>query len=69
MVSTLEVSETTLLTIKEVANIYKCDKRSVARWSRDGRIPPGIKISAAMRWDAKKIYEHIAAGCPAVATT
>jgi predicted DNA-binding transcriptional regulator AlpA len=57
-----------LLSVSEVAQLYRCDDRSVFRWADCGIIPTGVKLGSLRRWDAVEIERHIANGCPKVRT-
>ena len=57
-----------LLDVKQVAELYRADERSIFRWADAGLIPTGLKLGSLRRWDAAEIDGHIANGCPKVRT-
>ena len=49
-----------MMNVKEVAEMLGVSERSVWRWSSDGTLPPGIKISGVVRWPRKAIDDWVA---------
>ena len=53
-----------LVSAASVSWCFDADERTIRRWSRDGRMPPPVKIGKSVRWDADVIREWIKQGCP-----
>jgi excisionase family DNA binding protein len=49
-----------LLTVEDLAKLYKVSKRTVWRWSKAGRIPAPVRCSKiSVRWRASDIQKHL----------
>jgi excisionase family DNA binding protein len=48
-------SEDTLLTTDELAELLKCDRRTVRRLELSGEVPGGIRIGGSKRWRADDV--------------
>jgi|GEM_PF-4924798 len=58
-----------LLDVHAVAEKLKCSPRTVARLSRNGEMPAGLKIGALRRWSEAEINAWIAGGARKMGTT
>jgi len=59
------MSESLLLTVKEVAEMLGLSERTVYRLADVGKMPRPVKIGAAVRWRKKELDTWIEEGCPA----
>ena len=64
--TTLSHPATTLMTIKEVAQLLNCSERTVYRLNDAGRMPRPVRLGALVRWNLCEIEQWIVEGCPAV---
>jgi excisionase family DNA binding protein len=55
-----------LLDTRDVAMLLKCSDRHITNLSKEGRIPPPVRLGSLVRWPRETIEYWIAAGCPAV---
>jgi len=51
-----------LLTLEEVAALFKVEPRTVRRQHDAGKFPPAIRIGTALRWSREAIEAWIAQG-------
>ncbi|MCA9092033.1 MAG: helix-turn-helix domain-containing protein [Planctomycetaceae bacterium] len=63
-----ELSERTLLTIQDVAEMLQVSTRSVRRLRVAGTIPVPLLIGKSVRWRGEEIRQWIDAGCLPVQT-
>jgi excisionase family DNA binding protein len=57
--------DTCKLTYADIAAKIKVDKRTIRRWSRDGRMPAPVTTGPKrLRFSAVEIDAWLAAGCP-----
>jgi predicted DNA-binding transcriptional regulator AlpA len=49
-----------------VADRYAVSKRTLARLSEQGMMPPPVKIGGSLRWSDAMLKRWTAAGCPRV---
>ena len=55
-----------LLWAHEVAVMFDVDPRTVARWARQGRLPPAVVTPGGhRRWSARAVAAALARGVPA----
>ncbi len=48
------------LTAKDLAAIFRVNRRTITRWSAQGVLPPGYKISrGSLRWKLAEIQQMI----------
>ena len=55
-----------LLDVGQVAALLRCSSRHVFRLSDAGKMPPPVRLGAAVRWPRQAVLGWIAGGCPAV---
>jgi predicted DNA-binding transcriptional regulator AlpA len=53
-----------LLAVVDLANVFDCSERHIFRLLSAGKIPEPVRIGSLLRWDRKKIFEWVSAGCP-----
>lgn len=53
-----------LIDTREVAKLLKLSSKTIFVMSRDGRMPPPIKIGSAVRWGYDALKKWVDAGCP-----
>ena len=53
-----------LLTIVEVADLFKAAVKTIRTWERTGRIPPALRIHGSLRWPRTQLEDWVAEGCP-----
>ena len=65
--SSAVVSESALLTVKQVAGLLGCSSRHVYRLSDRGAMPRPVRLgSVLVRWDRSAVESWIAGGCKSV---
>jgi excisionase family DNA binding protein len=55
-----------LLAVDAVAEMLGVSARHVFRLSDAGKMPPPVRLGAAVRWPRQAVLGWIAGGCPAV---
>ena len=67
--SSAVVSESALLTVKQVAGLLGCSSRHVYRLSDRGAMPRPVRLgSVLVRWDRSAVESWIAGGCKSIRT-
>jgi excisionase family DNA binding protein len=57
------VAERRLLGADEVGRFLGVSRRTVYRLADAGRMPPPVRLGAAVRWDRRTLEDWLAAGC------
>ncbi len=57
-------SESILLTIRDVAALFRCSPRHVRRMTDDRLMPPPLALGALVRWPRSVIEKWVEEGCP-----
>jgi len=60
-----KLSEQTLFTIQDVAEMLQVAVRTVRRLRSTGKLPQPVTIGRSVRWRREDLEEWIAEGCPA----
>lgn len=58
------MSESRLLTVRNVADVLRCSTMTVWRLSKKGQIPQPVKVGGMVRWKADSLQEWLSAQCP-----
>jgi predicted DNA-binding transcriptional regulator AlpA len=53
-----------MITVKEVAKMLGKSPRSVRRHSKEGIMPPPVKIHVSTRWRRSEVQRWLDDGCP-----
>lgn len=53
-----------LLCIEDIAEMFRCSRRTVRRLTNSARVPQPVKLGRLTRWRRGEIEEWIAHGCP-----
>jgi len=53
-----------MLSAESLALMLNVSSKTLARWSRAGRMPRPMRIGRLVRWDRERIDRWIDAGCP-----
>jgi excisionase family DNA binding protein len=60
----MEMSDTTLMTVDDIAKKLNCSTRTVYRLTDRGFVPPPIRLGRLVRWSPEAIDRWLAMGCP-----
>ncbi len=53
-----------LLTAREVANLFRVSRSLIYQWAKDGRIPEPLRLGGSLRWDRAALLAWLADGAP-----
>jgi len=66
---TLRPELSSLLDVRQVAEMLGCSSRHIYRLSDAGRMPAPVRLGALVRWSRSAVEAWIADGCPSCRKT